>query len=102
MNLMEFMAHQYRQPTGKLSGAFAIYMNWENSYLNKLSVQAIDIQPNDRVLEVGFGGGAALNKLSKKMHGGYLAGVDYSRDMVKQGKRRFQKLICRMLVWLNP
>jgi arsenite methyltransferase len=93
MNLMKFMAHQARQPSGKLSGIFAIYMNFGNNSLNKLAVQALDIQPKDHILEVGFGGGVALYKILKNIHGGFVAGIDYSPDMVKRGKRKFQKSI---------
>jgi ubiquinone/menaquinone biosynthesis C-methylase UbiE len=93
MNLMEFVAHQARQPSGKFSGIFAMYMNLGNNYLNKLAVQALDIQPNDHILEVGFGGGVALYKILKNIQGGFVAGIDYSPDMVKRGKRKFQKSI---------
>jgi len=93
MNLMEFIAHQARQPSGRLSGIFAVYMNFGNNYLNKLAVQALDIQPNDHVLDVGFGGGVALYKILKNIRGGLVAGIDYSPDMVKRGKRKFQKPI---------
>ena len=93
MNLMEFVARQLHQPSGKLSGIFGIYMNFNNNYLNKLAVQALDIQPNDHILEVGFGGGGALYKILKNMHGGFVAGIDYSPDMVKRGKGKFQKSI---------
>jgi arsenite methyltransferase len=93
MNLMEFMAHQARRPSGKFSGIFAIYMNFGNNYLNKLAVQALDIQPNDHILEVGFGGGVALYKILKNIQRGFVAGIDYSPDMVKRGKRKFQKSI---------
>ena len=93
MNLMEFIAHQARQTSGRLSGIFAVCMNFGNNYLNKLAVQALDIQPNDHILEVGFGGGVALYKILKNIHGGFVAGIDYSPDMVKRGKRKFQKSI---------
>jgi ubiquinone/menaquinone biosynthesis C-methylase UbiE len=93
MNLMQFIARQARQPSGKFSGIFAIYMNLGNNYLNKLAVQALDIQPNDHILEVGFGGGVALYKILKNIHGGFVAGIDYSPDMVKRGKSKFQKPI---------
>jgi ubiquinone/menaquinone biosynthesis C-methylase UbiE len=93
MNLIELIAHQARQPSGKLGGIFAIYMNFGNNYLNKLTVQALDIQPNDHILEVGFGGGVALYKILENIHGGFVAGIDYSPDMVKRGKRKFQKSI---------
>jgi ubiquinone/menaquinone biosynthesis C-methylase UbiE len=68
-------------------------MNFGNNYLNKLAVQALDIQPNDHILEVGFGGGVALYKILKNIHGGFVAGIDYSPEMVKRGKRKFQKSI---------
>jgi ubiquinone/menaquinone biosynthesis C-methylase UbiE len=93
MNLIEFIARQARRPSGKSGAIFAMYMNFGNNYLNKLAVQALDIQPNDHILDVGFGGGVALYKILKNIHGGFVAGIDYSPDMVKRGKRKFQKSI---------
>ena len=93
MNLIELIAHQARQPSGKFSGIFAMYMNFGNNYLNNLAVQTLDIQSNDHILEVGFGGGVALYKILENIHGGLVAGIDYSPDMVKRGKRKFQKSI---------
>jgi ubiquinone/menaquinone biosynthesis C-methylase UbiE len=48
----------------------------------------LDIQPNNRVLEVGFGPGVGIQFLARSASAGYVAGVDYSEEMIKQTTRR--------------
>jgi SAM-dependent methyltransferase len=45
----------------------------------------LDVQPNDKVLEVGFGPGIAIKLLTRLATGGYIFGVDPSEEMVAQG-----------------
>jgi SAM-dependent methyltransferase len=51
------------------------------------------IKPTDRVLEVGFGGAALLEKLVKQATEGFVAGFEISDVMVANAKVRFHTLI---------
>jgi ubiquinone/menaquinone biosynthesis C-methylase UbiE len=48
----------------------------------------LDIQPSDRVLEIGFGPGVAIAQASQLAANGFVAGVDHSEVMVRQASRR--------------
>jgi ubiquinone/menaquinone biosynthesis C-methylase UbiE len=48
----------------------------------------LKVGPNDRVLEVGFGPGVVIQRLSKQAATGYVAGIDQSREMVEQARAR--------------
>jgi ubiquinone/menaquinone biosynthesis C-methylase UbiE len=48
----------------------------------------LQIRPNERVLEVGFGPGVAIALLAKSASSGYVAGIDPSREMVAQARAR--------------
>jgi ubiquinone/menaquinone biosynthesis C-methylase UbiE len=51
------------------------------------------LDPNDRVLEVGFGGGDLISRLLPLVSGGRIIGADFSEDMVSLCSRRFSAAI---------
>jgi SAM-dependent methyltransferase len=53
--------------------------------MNRLALAAVDPRPRERVLEVGFGGGALLRQLRKA--GAEVTGVDISPAMVRRGRK---------------
>jgi ubiquinone/menaquinone biosynthesis C-methylase UbiE len=53
----------------------------------------LDIQPNDRLLEIGFGPGIAVELASKIASEGFIAGVDHSEVMVRQASKRNARAI---------
>jgi ubiquinone/menaquinone biosynthesis C-methylase UbiE len=48
----------------------------------------LEIGPNDNVLEVGFGPGVIIQRLSKLALAGHVAGIDSSQEMVAQARAR--------------
>lgn len=52
------------------------------------TVSIADVQPADRVLEIGFGAGKAIQLLEKKTTHGFVCGIDLSATMVKRAKER--------------
>ncbi len=53
--------------------------DWALSYL--------EVKGNERVLDIGCGGGAALKKMSSKIMTGTLTGVDYSEVSVEVSRK---------------
>jgi SAM-dependent methyltransferase len=51
-------------------------------------VSLLDVRPDDRVLEIGFGPGLAIRELSRAAHAGYVCGIDHSELMMRQASRR--------------
>jgi ubiquinone/menaquinone biosynthesis C-methylase UbiE len=51
-------------------------------------VDLLDVQPEDRVLEVGFGPGVAIELIAARATRGLVAGVDPSDVMVRQATKR--------------
>ncbi|BAZ47218.1 hypothetical protein NIES4102_42640 (plasmid) [Chondrocystis sp. NIES-4102] len=66
---------------GRFGGIIMARMNKEFTYS---VIDLLDIQPNDRVLEIGFGSGMGIQRLAKLASTGYIAGIDYSKEMVEQ------------------
>jgi ubiquinone/menaquinone biosynthesis C-methylase UbiE len=48
----------------------------------------LEIEPSDSVLEVGFGPGVVIQRLSNLASAGHVAGIDPSREMVEQARGR--------------
>jgi ubiquinone/menaquinone biosynthesis C-methylase UbiE len=55
-------------------------------------VRLLDVQPDDRVLELGFGPGLAIRELARLAAEGYVCGLDHSELMLRRAKR----LKCRV------
>lgn len=90
----KFIASQLKQPSGAF-GRFLIghLLNKSNARINQLTVELLDLQPSDRVLEIGFGGGAMLGIMAEQIDSGKIYGVDFSEPMVQQAKQKFQALL---------
>ncbi len=56
-------------------------------------IDLLDVQPSDKVLEVGFGPGVGIQLLTGSASAGYVAGVDPSKEMVAQATTRNKKAI---------
>jgi SAM-dependent methyltransferase len=66
-------------------------MNRRNAKINAFAVRQLNPGKTDRVLEIGFGGGATLSNLIGKA--GFVAGLDRSRGMVARANSRFSEAI---------
>jgi ubiquinone/menaquinone biosynthesis C-methylase UbiE len=63
-------------------------MAYENRERNRWIVTFLDLQPDDHMLEVGFGPGLAIQYVSEKIVKGFVAGIDSSTVMVKLASKR--------------
>ncbi len=64
-----------------------------NAFLNQLVKDLLDVQPNDHILEIGFGTGKLLHELSGELKDGRIEGIDFSETMVRIATRRNRKRI---------
>ncbi|HYJ67656.1 MAG TPA: class I SAM-dependent methyltransferase [Nocardioidaceae bacterium] len=84
------MVRQFHHPTGVGGQVAGWIMGWRSSNVarNRWAVQLLDIQPTDRVIEVGCGPGVAVAALATRAIGGLVVGVDQSQVMIRQARRR--------------
>ena len=59
-----------------------------NQERNRWTVDLLDLQPSDRVLEIGYGPGLALAQAAGRVTSGEIAGMDHSRIMLEQATAR--------------
>ncbi|XP_066559809.1 uncharacterized protein LOC136749418 [Amia ocellicauda] len=96
----EMLAHKINQqlshPSKSLAGWLATrFFLWHNKVLVKNAVKLLQIQPDDTVLEVGFGPGMGLRAAAPLLTGpkGKLFGVDYSEYKVSMASQRVRNHI---------
>ena len=86
-----FIARQLSRPNGFLGAVIRHLMNHHNARMNAFAVRELGLDPSDRVLEIGFGGGVTLPSLIEAA--AFVAGIDRSIDVVDWAQRRFSKPI---------
>ena len=84
-----FIAQQLSHPKGLLGRVIGHLMNKHNAKMNAFVIEQLELTSTDRVLEIGFGGGATLPTLLARA--GFVGGVDRSRDMVEAARTRFAR-----------
>lgn len=91
--LRRYLAQQFARPHG-LVGRWLIapWLDRINQGMNGLAFQLLAITPGDRVLEVGFGGGALLARILERRPAQAI-GVDISEEVVAHGRARFRREI---------
>jgi arsenite methyltransferase len=93
MTVSRLIARQLGHPSG-IPAIFAAWLwNRRNAPLNDAVFDLLALEPTDRVLEIGFGGGYLLGRISAIVTEGLLAGIDISPVMVAQCENRYRKKI---------
>lgn len=69
--------------------------------MNALAVEALEVRPDDRVLEIGFGPAAALAEIARLVPRGFVAGIDPSEAMISLASRRLRNGIAAERVELK-
>ncbi|MCM3045362.1 methyltransferase domain-containing protein [Bacillus altitudinis] len=91
--IQSWIGKQMREPKGLFSKWVARYMEKNHHNINQWTIQLLNIQENDRILEIGTGRGMTLSKVAEKLDRGKVYGIDASRHMVKYAKRKHKRLV---------
>jgi trans-aconitate methyltransferase len=93
--LRTYLVGQFHRPTGPLGHVVGWIMATRRSNVdrNRWAVEQLDVRPTDRVLEVGFGPGVAVEALAARVTEGVVYGVDHSEVMAKTARRRNTRAI---------
>jgi SAM-dependent methyltransferase len=87
-------AAQFVRPRGVFGGL----AGWLMAHMPKRPheawlLQLPEVRPGDAILEVGFGPGVTIAQLAKRLVNGRIVGVDPSRVMLRQARRRNARAI---------
>lgn len=100
-SLWHHIGTQFRNPSGRAGALMGGAMRVINRAPNRLAVEALEVGPHDRVLELGCGPGEALAAIARLAPQGTLQGVDLSDVMLRQAARRNAAAIAQRRVTLH-
>ena len=94
MIFQQYLARQLSNPTG-IIGKFVLGPLWNkrNAKLNEVTFAQLEVKEEDRVLDIGFGGGYLLDRIIPKVKRGLGVGIDVSPVMVENCRARYQEEI---------
>src|SRR5690242_6833353 len=102
MRLLDrYVSAQYRRPSGIVGRYIGHKMVQQHAPENQWTIDLLQAQPNDYILEIGFGGCYSIQPLSRGVIHGKLAGVDFSTTMVAEARRRNVAAVASRLVDLR-
>ena len=78
----------FGRPEGLLGRLGGLIMARMNRAAGEQVIDLLEVRPGDRVLEIGFGPGVAIELLVARAPGGLIAGVDPSPEMLAQAAVR--------------
>lgn len=90
---LKAIAQQLRKPEGEYATAVGNKMNEGNKIINLQSIEAMDIQDNDEILEIGMGNGFFVKELFNINKTITYSGCDYSEEMVTEAAKLNDNLI---------
>ena len=93
MNLLGRLLSQSGKPRGRFGRFLVRGMNLGHSGMTRWGLSKVEIRDNATVLDIGCGGGRALERLASLAILGKVVGIDYSEDSVAVARKRNQRLI---------
>lgn len=79
---------QFKKPTGVLGKIISDLMIIGNRSAYETLIKDLTIQPNDKILEIGYGPGIGIDIISKRFGSCEIYGIDFSELMYKRATRR--------------
>lgn len=98
---MQTIYQQFVHPTGLLGRFIGWIMSIENRQRIEWTIDRLNPQSDDHILEIGFGPGLGIELLVQRISDGLIAGVDHSNVMVEQASNRNRDAVQRGLVDLR-
>ena len=90
MNARKAIVQQFGKPSGLLGMlvGFIMSVRPSNRIRSLRTLELLNIRPEDRVLEVGFGPGLAIARATQLATAGKVVGIDHSALMLRQARWR--------------
>jgi ubiquinone/menaquinone biosynthesis C-methylase UbiE len=85
MNILDATFGHPRGPLGRVGGVITARSTGKR---NEWTLSLLDMEPDDRILEVGCGPGALIQALAAKATAGFVVGIDLSPTVLQQASKR--------------
>jgi len=91
--IIKFVGTKCGNPQGIAGRLLTRFMNILNQKQYRAVLDNINLEPDDVVLDIGFGNGYLINKLLKKDIQIKICGIDISNDMVNNVSKKYKRFI---------
>lgn len=86
--MLSKIGQQFKRPSGFWGNIVASLMAKGNSNAYKILINDLQIQPGNKILEIGYGPGAGINAIAKQYASCEIHGIDFSELMYKKATKR--------------
>jgi SAM-dependent methyltransferase len=93
MKLLNVIGKQMQYPKGFLGKVLFAWMTPKTIAHARWTVDLLVIQPEDKIIEIGFGNGANIELLLQKAKRGTVTGVEISKTAIEMATRKNAKAI---------
>lgn len=90
-----FLAKQLGYPSGFFGRLLMKLLNKSNVTMNDLTFQQLNLQSEDAVLELCFGGGYLLEKIFNSQIPSFIAAIDPQIDVIEMGTKKISPAISK-------
>jgi ubiquinone/menaquinone biosynthesis C-methylase UbiE len=98
----KMMAKQLRRPSGTVGHKVGGMMNKANEFLYNFTLDNMQLNNHQTILEIGFGNGKFFDKLFAKANNLKITGIDFSETMVAEARENNQSNIAEGKLQLQP
>ncbi len=88
MSLLRNFFKHFAHPRGFWGRVVAFRLDISNRQVNEWTVSMLELEPSDRVLEVGYGSGQTMRLTAEHLPRGLVIGVDSSQTMYEMASKR--------------
>jgi ubiquinone/menaquinone biosynthesis C-methylase UbiE len=92
---LQLIAKNLRQPEGEMGLQVGEKMNTGNDFINRLTIQKLNAQPHDKVLEIGMGNGFFVKDVLASYPSITYVGCDFSATMIGAAKQLNKEIVDR-------
>jgi len=85
---LDLLMRMFGRPRGAMGMLGGVIMARVNRGCAVTLIEALEVRPDDAVLEIGFGPGVGIELLAEQVPQGHVAGVDPSSEMLAQATAR--------------
>jgi SAM-dependent methyltransferase len=91
--IKKFFASQFKKPRGLFGNFYSKLMEKGNSRNYVVLINELNIQPNDKILEIGYGPGIGIRLILEKCNSCLIHGIDFSKLMYRKASELNRKSI---------
>jgi SAM-dependent methyltransferase len=91
--LQQYRLTNARKPIGMFGRLLIRAMNISHYQMTDWGLGHISIEEQDRILDVGCGGGSTIHKLAKKANNGKVYGIDFSNESVRVSRKTNKQFV---------